>query len=142
MSGNAFTQANIMPILSYLRHTVMQDLNRLGIEVNPLELHQLLSRLLYDYLPQLIVNPVLLEQFRRTVEQCAAMSNASEHSIVEYLSGVITEEKLVHLMHCSCQCRQLWRVALKDWINDAPDSTPCPQPPACSCCARHQQYAS
>jgi hypothetical protein len=140
MSGNASNPADIIPILSCLQRVVKEDLIRLGIVVNPTKLHQILSLLLYENLPQIIVNPVLLAQFRRTVEQCAAMSNATEHSIVEYLSGVITEEKLVHLMHCSCQCRQLWRVALKDWIIDAPDSTPCPQPPACRCCDRHQQY--
>ena len=126
--------------LKYLCLQIKRELCRLRISVNSMQLHQFLSQIIDGDIPDIAFNPNLVEQIRTTVTQCAERSNASEHSIIEFLSGATAEQKLIHLMDCSCQCRQLWRLALKEWT-EVPDSTPYPQPPACRCCLRHQQCA-
>ena len=70
--------------------------------------------------------PEIEETIRYCVQQCVAETDASEHSLLDYLARNIDKRKIRHLMNCSCGCRQLRRTTLSQYVK-------------CACCVRHQK---
>ncbi len=117
---------------------IIRELQQLQISVNTMQMYQVLSQIMDNEAPDINFTHKLVTQIKNTVTQCAEETNASEHCILDYLCGATSVQKLVHLMNCSCGCRQLWRLALKEWT-EAPDYFLIPRKPNCRCCLRHQR---
>lgn len=85
----------------------------------------------------------IVEKLQHYVRQCEAETQATRRSIIDYVIGRINSLKFMHLMHCSCNCRQRSREAQRRQIESAIDGAQPPSmPPSCNCCARHQRRLS
>lgn len=74
------------------------------------------------------------KKMQHYVRQCEAETYAKRQSIIDYVIGRISSRKIMHLMHCSCNCRQLWREAQRRSTNDGTQSQH-----NCNCCPRHKK---
>ena len=93
----------------------------------------------YHFIPAPAIPSRLATKIVLFVNAAANSTKASVQSVLQYLSGDIDEIKLMHLMHCSCNCRQCQRDAFRGWIASNDDDFIAPTHVRCMCCKRHQR---
>jgi hypothetical protein len=106
-----YLQWGIMP---YLKNVPIQDFMSLWV----------LEEGDKDCLP-----PDIRHWHEEVIERCTKNTNASYHTIIQFLSRDIGIRKLMHLMNCSCECRSTRR------INPISHKLT-----TCGCCFRHDDH--
>jgi hypothetical protein len=74
--------------------------------------------------------PDIRQRLEEVIDRCTKRTNATCHTVIQFLSRDISIRKLLHLMNCSCECRMERRSSR---LNN-PTS---PELSKCGCCFRH-----
>ena len=77
--------------------------------------------------------PDIRQWLEEVIDRCTKRTNATCHTVIQFLSRDIDIRKLFHLMNCSCECRMERRLSCLD----NPDSSELSK---CGCCFRHDDH--